>query len=38
VTSRGSEVLGEDEYGRLFVVVLPPAGREVAVQTLELAY
>ena len=36
--SRSGDVLGEDEYGRLFVVVLPPRGREVAVQTLELAY
>jgi phosphohistidine phosphatase SixA len=36
--SRSGDVLGEDEYGRLFVVVLPPTGRGVAVQTLELAY
>lgn len=36
--SRSGDVLGEDEYGRLFVVVLPPPERGVAVQTLELAY
>ncbi|TDJ74901.1 MAG: histidine phosphatase family protein [Planctomycetota bacterium] len=36
--SRSGDVLGEDEYGRLFVVVLPPPERRVAVQTLELAY
>lgn len=36
--SRSGDVLGKDEYGRLFVVVLPPPGRGVAVQTLELAY
>ncbi len=37
-SSRSGEAIGKDEYGRLFVVVLPPQEREVAVQTLELAY
>ena len=31
-------MLSESEYGRLFVLTLPPAGAGVATSTLELAY